>query len=609
MILSFLLQHSMLALVLGAKLALATPTFNPQILADTNRDGIINHLDASNKEIWTSNRGAIFLPNIGDQQHRCPSIDLVKQPLSNFELAACNDATGDRLLTPEYAAPLKTLPLTNISQNAIGSINTTPKSTFGRVRIFWQSHGSSDWSLVDPQITFNATSLGRGFTLAIDGRELVTDSSIWDGLVNITFSVTDGNVTSSDTVVMKQAPVLIHHHLQAPEVVLSTDGNVTTSIWQTGFIDSMQNTLDSLDQDLSFVLFNETDDIWAQDFLEPGYASMPGPNGPISIRVLLRSAQSGRTAGRQVFSRLRGPGIGGFQPGLGSGFGHEEINSGGNIETIPPYTSRAGVEYKSGRVITGKHFYNYPAESMIKFLEAQGVQKPLVLEVGWLAVGHVDEVVQFVPYDNELGFTIAIVDTISAFNLLENVWKDGHGDAKVISYDGDMTPDNETIFIDPEVLNLTIKDLLNDKDFIAVNSYAQSFINDTLDLLLEEVPLSESDILRVPTLWKDVTYPWPITPDGHPPRLNRAPLGERQVKSFFPQSINGLVLGRDYLTPKPWGPVIDGRDILEEAIKDVYARANMTVWLIDDYMSHHVRGGEVHCGTNTLREKDVAWWE
>ncbi|RSL50110.1 hypothetical protein CEP53_008923 [Fusarium sp. AF-6] len=609
MFLSFLLQNSLLGLLLGARLALATPTFNPQILADTNRDGIINHLDAANKHIWTSNRGAIFLPNIGDQQHRCPNADLVKQPLSNFELASCNDASGDHLLTPEYAAPVKTLPLTNISQDAIGSINTTPKSALDRVRIFWQSHGSSDWSLVDPQITFNATSLAAGLTLAIDGRELVTDTLIWDGLVNITFSVTDGNVTASDTLVMKQAPVLIHHHLQAPEVVLSTDGNVTTSIWQTGFIDSMQGVLDSLDQDVSLVLFNETDDIWAQDFLEPGYASMPGPNGPISIHVLLRSAQSGRTAGRQVFSLLRGPGIGGFQPGLGSGFGHEEINSGGNIETIPPYTSRAGVEYKSGRVITGKHFDNYPAESMIKFLEAQGVQKPLILEVGWLAVGHVDEVVQFVPYDNELGFTIAIVDTISAFSLLENALKDGHGDAKVISYDGDMTPDNETIFIDPEVLNLAIKDLLNDKDFIAVNSYAQSFINDTLDLLLEEVPLSESDILRVPTLWKDVTYPWPITPDGHPPRLNRALPGERQVKSFFPQSINGLVLGRDYLTPKPWGPVVDGRDILEEAVKDVYARANMTVWLIDDYMSHHVRGGEVHCGTNTLREKDVGWWE
>ncbi|KAJ4321229.1 hypothetical protein N0V84_005477 [Fusarium piperis] len=606
---SILLQHWMLALLLGVRLVLAMPNFNPQILADTNRDGIINHLDTANKLIWTSNRGAIFLPNIGDQHHRCPKVDLVKQPLSNFELAACNDASGDRLLTPEYAARLNTLPLANLSQEAIGSIYTTPNSTLGRVRVFWQGQDSSDWSLVDHQIAFNATSLAAGLTLAIDGRELVTDSSVWDGLVNITFSVTDGKETASDTVVMKQAPVLIHHHLQTPEVVLSTDGDVTYSAWQTGFIDSIQKALDSFDQDIPFVLFNETGDIWAQDFLEPGYASMPGPNGPISIRVLLRSAQSGRTAGRQVFSRLRGPGTGGFQPGLGSGFGHEEINSGGNIETIPPYTSRGGVEYKSGRVITGKHFDKYPAESMTDFITAQGVQKPLILETGWLAVGHVDEVVQFVPYDNELGFTIAIADTISAFSLLEKARKDGHGDANVISYDGDMTPDNETIFIDPEVRNLTIRGLLNDEDFIAINSYAQSFINETLDLLLEEVPLSESDILRIPTLWENVTYPWPNTPDGHPLRLNRAPPGERQVKSFFPQSINGLVLGHDYLAPKPWGPVIDGRDILDEAVKGVYARANMTVWLIDDYMSHHVRGGEVHCGTNTLREKDVAWWE
>ncbi|KAL2692378.1 hypothetical protein Neosp_002785 [[Neocosmospora] mangrovei] len=602
------LRHLLLALFVGINAVLATSNFNPQILADTNRDGIINHLDTVNKDIWTSSRGAIFLPNIGDRQNRCSGVDLVKQPLSNLELAACNDASGDHLLTPEYAAPLKTLPLKNLSKNAVGSIYTNPKSTLGRVRIFWQSQ-DSDWSLVDPQITFNATSLAAGLTLVIDGRELVTDSSIWDGLVNITFSVTDVDATASDTVAMKQAPVLIHHHLQAPEVVLSTDGSITTSTWQTGFIDSVQNALENLDRNIPLFLFNETDDIWAQDFLEPGYASMPGPNGPISIRVLLRSPQSGRTAGRQVFSLLRGAGIGGFQPGLGSGFGHEEINSGGNFETIPPYTSRAGVEYRSGRVITGKHFNQYPAESMIKFIEAQGIQKPLVLETGWLAVGHVDELVQFVPYDNELGFTIAIVDTASAFSLLQKAWKDGHGDAKIISYDGDMTPDNETIFIDPEVVNLTIKDLLNDKDFIAINAYAQRFINDTLDLLLEEVPLSESDILRVPTLWKDVTYPWPSTPDGHPPRLNRVSPGERQVKSFFPQSINGLVLGHDYLAPRPWGPVVNGRDILEDAVKYVYARANMTVWLIDDYMSHHVRGGEVHCGTNTLREKDVAWWE
>jgi protein-arginine deiminase len=75
------------------------------------------------------------------------------------------------------------------------------------------------------------------------------------------------------------------------------------------------------------LLFNQSSDIWAQDFFEPAYARMPGPSGPIAIRIMLRSAQSTRTGGQQVFEQLRGQGIGGFQPpsDTRSGFGHREI--------------------------------------------------------------------------------------------------------------------------------------------------------------------------------------------------------------------------------------------------------------------------------------------
>lgn len=109
------------------------------------------------------------------------------------------------------------------------------------------------------------------------------------------------------------------------------------------------------------LLFNQSSDIWAQDFIEPAYASMSGPSGPIAIMIILQSAQSTRTGGRQVFEQLRGPGVGGCQPasGTGSGSGHREINSFGNLETIPPYTSKSGVEYKAGRIVMGKHSRPY----------------------------------------------------------------------------------------------------------------------------------------------------------------------------------------------------------------------------------------------------------
>ncbi|KAH6853257.1 hypothetical protein B0I37DRAFT_333094 [Chaetomium sp. MPI-CAGE-AT-0009] len=614
MAISFRRLLSLVPLGLGPAAATA---FRPLILADTNRDGFINHLDEPHKHDWTTSRGAIFLPNIGDSNNRCPVADLTGAPLSNHELSRCHDASGDRLIpsSAAYAAPLLTLPLADVSDNAVGRIYTEPPHTRDRVRLFWKENDwstgySTFWATVDHQVTFNATSLRNGITLAIDGRELVTDEAVWDGSVKVVFEVTDGERKARDFVAMKQAPVLLHHHLQQAEVVLATapgDNRTVGSSWQAHFVRGVEKAVAG---DVPIVLFNQSTDIWAQDFLEPGYASMPGPNGPISIRVLLRSAQSTREAGRQVFSQLRSAGIGGFQPGSGSGFGWEEINSGGNIETIPPYTSRKGKRWPNGRVIMGHHFGTYPAESMVKFLQSQKAQSPLFLETGWLAVGHVDEMVQFLPANTSLGFTIAIADTTSATALLRNANSSGHGNSPFVSYTGDATPDELTIFLDPALLhNTTISSLLSDPSFHATQAYAQQHIDQNLALLLREVPLRDTDILRIPTLFKDVTYPWPGTPDGHPPRLSSPHPGERQLKGLVPQAINGLVLGNGkYLAPKQWGPVVDGRDIFAEAVEGVYGKVGIKVEWVDDYMSHHVRGGEVHCGSNALREMG-AWWE
>jgi protein-arginine deiminase len=584
------------------------PGIAVQILADTNRDGIVDQLDSHDKTVWSSDRGAIFLPNIGDRHRRCPSTDLNGGRLGNDELAACNDASGDSLLNPLLSAPLQAMPLPSVSDEAFGNFMINPSAT-GRVRLFWlqasEPSETDSWAMITEQNTFNATSLRQGIRLAIDGRELVTNASVWDGTVVITFSVTDSNRTSVDSCLMKQAPVLLHHHLQPVETVLVTAKSNTS--WQSEFANSLQTHLGALDSPPELVQFTQSEDIWAQDFLEPGYVNMPGPDGTISLRVLLRSAQSGRDAGRQVFAQLRGPGVGGYQPGPGSGFGFEEVNSGGNIETIPPYVSRSGKAYPNGRIVTARQFERQPADSMLTFLESQNAQPQFILESGWLAIGHVDEMVQVIPSPNMLGFTLAVPDVTSGLDILRAAQKAGHGSVPVSSYDGDLTPDPEAYFLDPDLKNLTIGELLADESFLGINQYAQGFFEQNLNLLLDDIPLTPVEIVRIPTLWKDVTYPWPATPDGLPRRLRLPLLGQRQVKSFFPQSINGLLLGHEYLAPKPFGPVVDGTDILEKAVVEVYNAVGVNVSFIDDFMSHHVRGGEVHCATNSLREATTPW--
>lgn len=611
---SFLTLLGLCAHIQSIVAATSTPTLHPSIISDTNRDGIVDDLDATaDKHLWTAQYGAIFLPNIGDRDKRCAIVDLGGQPLSNAELGACNDASGDTLLTPHLAARIRVAPLQGLSDDVIGRIHTEPEASLGRVRIFWKNGDDEDdpsqWVLIDPQFEFNATSLGHGLTLAIDARELVSDSSIWDGSVNVVYEVIDGDRSGSDFVAMKQAPVLVHHHLQRPEVVISVETNDSVSRSQPAFLRSLKETLGEMASDLPLVLLNQSNEVWAQDWAEPGFASMPGPNGTISLRVLVRSAQSTRLNGRRVFEQFRGPGVGGFQPGLGSGFGYEEINSGGNVETIPPYISKSGVSYLNGRVLMAKHFDKYPAESFVKFLESQGAQTPLFLEAGWLVVGHTDEMVQFLPYDNELGFTIGIADTTAALDILKTAKKNGHGSAHAVSYNGSMLPDTDAYFLNPDIRNVTIDMLLSDQSFMEGNEYAQRYLDSNLAILLREIPLAEKDVMRIPALWADVTYPWPRNLDGRPARLHRTLPGEKQLRAFSPMVANGLVLGSDYLAPKPWGPLLNGKDILEEAVVDIYSRAGMTVHFIDDYMSHHVRGGEVHCATNTFRETDVAWWK
>ncbi|TID04897.1 Protein-arginine deiminase type-1 [Colletotrichum higginsianum] len=570
----------------------------PVIRADTNRDGILTEADDADKALWTPARGAIFLPNVGDAHGRCANTDLRGNPLSNHELAACHDASGHLLLEPSLVAPLATLPV-DVADDAFAYVYATPDAAADRVRLFVNDYPdrageTAAWRFVDPEFRFNATQLRAGIALGIDGREFVTDASAWDGVVRVRFDLYANDTVLSDTVELRVAPVLTHHHLQRVDELVTVAANESDPV-QLAFVEGLDRARRDAGLAAPLYLFNQSSDIWAQDFFEPAYASMPGPDGGVvAVRIMLRSAQSTRTGGRQVFEQLRGKGVGGFQPADGRrrGFGHREINSFGNVETIPPYTSKSGIKYPAGRIIQGKHFGESPAETMTAFLEGQQVQTPLMLEAGWLFIGHVDEFVQFLPSNETgLGFTIAIADTVSALEVFRNVSEAGKGGVRAISFDGNILA-NET--------------------FRAVNAYAQKHIDANLETLLAEIPLAREHVVRVPVLFKDANFPSGLfarSPDGLPPHTNTVMRDERLLLAFSPAAINAIVIGGHYLSPKPWGPVVDGVDLLEGAVKAAYGAAGMAVSFVDDFLSHHVGGGEIHCGSNTLRETDVKWWE
>lgn len=556
--------------------------------------------DLPDKLSDSNDAGAIFLANIGDSDRRCSKLALSGPAPSNEELAACNDASDNIQRAPQYLAPLRTVPIPKLSPNASGTVMVQDPNSRSKVRIF--RFEGSGWVITGNEHVFSQHELAVGLQLGIDARD-TRRPGVWDGSVAITFTVCDGRSTAKDTVHMRVAPVLTHHHAQPAREVLTTAGNYseTANFFQGWFVDRLQNSLVKTGRRYPLTQFTGSDDIWAQDFVEPGYISMPGPNGPIILHVMIRSAQDERVAGRQVFEYLRKAGVGAVQHLGGE---RNDVNAMGNLETIPPYKFR-GKRYPAGRIIMGVH--NTTTPFIMEYLRAQQVQDPLLLDTDCLAIGHVDEIVQFLPVNSPRGWVMMVADPISGLEMLQNAVKDGHGNTRAFSRQNDTVGNPTDLFLIPGGLHGvpddSISKVLAWEGILTANTAIASCIQRNIRLLKAETGVTDREIIRVPVMFRTGLAFAPGTGYG-PERNASTTLGV----SLYPNPINGLVLNNgDILAPTPWGPVIDGVDILAAAVKTIYHKLGFQVSFVDNWNSHHTWGGEVHCGTNVIREGE-RWW-
>lgn len=180
------------------------------------------------------------------------------------------------------------------------------------------------------------------------------------------------------------------------------------------------------------------------------------------------------------------------------------------------------------------------------------------------------------------------------------------GNVRAVSFNN--TSENDRI--SAEELATTVDEVLANSTFIRVNEYSQKHIDSNLELLLSEIPIAPEHVIRVPVLFKTLPEQgfFRGTDDGLPSHTDEVMENEFLVAAFSPAAINGVVLGHHYLSPKSWGPVVDGVDLFAKGVAKAYAKAGMPVTFVDDFLSHHIGLGEIHCGSNTLRDTNVAWW-
>jgi protein-arginine deiminase len=321
-------------------------------------------------------------------------------------------------------------------------------------------------------------------------------------------------------------------------------------------------------------------DRWMQDNWEVGYQVVPTKDG--APKVMITAMQTERSYGgvgleNFVPNEWVGKDRGYFVPG-GSESSH---NYGGNLEVAPP-TARfpfGRMLYGGGETtLFGARNPDTMNREQVSFLNAQEIQGPaLELSSEWLAVGHIDEIFQFVPDltpDGPHPFKVVIASPDLAREALVALRERGQGSARAFA---------------TRSASYSVDQMLDAEEFGALNDAAQRRIDEVQAVLMRELDLSDDDFRRVPVLFNEVD--------------------SGLVAAFNPGVQNLVTVGDRLFVPDPEGPVADGQDAWQAATLASLADTDLDVIFVDVFESYHELLGEAHCGTNLERAPyDAAWW-
>ena len=405
----------------------------------------------------------------------------------------------------------------------------------------------------------------------------------FEGLLELELQLREGGRTiGNDRALVRVAPWIMTPNTFPVDEVYTCDTS-ETDVPNEAFLAALSEMCESLDVPLRIVAVDEHGgDRWIQDEVEFGFSESP-------THVLPVVCDSPRDRGLNNWSRLQvGPDLGHFQL---AGSTPNSLDSFGNLEVSPPVTVNDR-HYPFGRIVFGGREYgDYGEETrqmmpeLRRFLHAQKVQAPIEIYTDWLTVGHVDEIISFVPARTKQGFQLLLASPRKAQGVLDRLIEDGHGD--VLMFEGLRRGDPDS----GDPAEVGVQALRSQFPFWEANETFQASMDLNRELLMMELDIGEADVIELPVLF------WPPGPQ------------DPRTAAFFPDMVNHLVIGDVSVVPRPYGPRINGEDAFEQAFRA--ALPDRDVRFVDDWYAYHEQLGEVHCGTNARRRPpaDIHWWE
>ena len=223
------------------------------------------------------------------------------------------------------------------------------------------------------------------------------------------------------------------------------------------------------------------------------------------------------------------------------------LDSFGNLECSPPFEHTGkGRDYKFGRIVFGGG-----GRAMLlkvrQFLAAQTVQEPFEIDTDWLIVGHVDEVMSFLPVPAApKKFKVMLASPAMALDIV----KAAPSSAKLLQKIH-LTDPAQTARIATDYPLSTAGAIMGDAAFKAEQATVQGKIDGIKATLKTELDLKDSDFIDLPVLFKKE--------------------GGRHV-AYTAGVVNMLVITKSpsdlvLCVPKPFGPIVGGMCQFEEKVR------------------------------------------
>ncbi|NJO70546.1 MAG: protein-arginine deiminase [Oscillatoriales cyanobacterium RM1_1_9] len=519
-----------------------------ELYGDSNRDGVVNETDNRQPQRWSLATGPLMLFNSDDDD---------RDQLPDWRDQIINGQADAEDLAPIHF---------KLAESYVGTevfISVDEKSQ-DKVNLFQKT--SNGWKPVD--LTGQVPLVfSRDIILGIEARQFADGQ--WDGLATLTARARrQGQDVATTALQLGVAPWIM-----SPSTAPVSELHISDRGANQALVSQVQSAVVAPE---SRIKVTSGGTAWMQEAAEIGYVQFPaansasnsGPKQPKHFPMILEGQPAEAKTSESYAESLLGKEQGWFEVGQDhqSNPLNPTLDSHSNLGVTPPLP-----DFPLGRIYYGKADGETLNPEIVEFLKAQNVQGPPVeIDTSWLLMRHVDELISFVP--SQTGEPLMLVASpADGVQLLEELASRGYGGLELNRELSTQT---------------TIQAALNNQLLLQHNLKLQrQNIDPLVKQLKREFRLKDEQIIRVPLLFGYSGYAW------------------------WPNLVNAIYVNRKLLASNPRGPLIDGRDYLQEDFRRRLAIAGLDITFLDDQYYQELKG-DLHMGTNTIRQPiEQPFWE